>query len=56
MATTKPNHDDEARTTLSLALSVGDKKTLKLMAMERGVTVAALIHEWIQEHKKEDDE
>ena len=41
---------DEKRTTLSLALSVGDKKALKMMALERETTIAAIIHEWIVEH------
>lgn len=38
------------RTTLSLSLTVEDKRTLKLMAAERGTTIAAIIHEWILEH------
>ena len=42
---------DEKRTTLSLTVS--DKKTLKMMAAERGTTIAAIIHEWIQEHLEE---
>lgn len=41
---------DEKRTTLSLSLTVSDKKTLKMMAAERETTIAAIIHEWIQEH------
>lgn len=41
---------DEKRTTLSLSLTVGDKKALKLMAAERETTIAAIIHEWVQEH------
>lgn len=48
--------DDEKRTTLSLSLTVSDKKTLKMMAVERETTIAAIIHEWIQEHLKEVDE
>ena len=44
---------DEKRTTLSLSLTVGDKKALKLMAAERETTIAANIHEWIQEHLEE---
>ena len=38
------------RTTLSLSLTVRDKKALKLLAAERGTTIAAIIHEWITEH------
>ena len=44
---------DEERTTLSLSLTVSDKKALKMMAAERDVTIAAIIHEWIQEHLEE---
>lgn len=43
--------NSEKRTTLSLSLTVADKKALKMMAAERGTTVAAIIHEWICEHK-----
>ncbi|HEO8021697.1 TPA: hypothetical protein VBN66_001829 [Streptococcus agalactiae] len=48
--------DEEKRTTLSLSLTVADKKTLKLMAMEQETTIAAIIHGWIAEHSKEVDE
>lgn len=41
---------EEKRTTLSLSLTVRDKKALKLLAAERGTTIAAIIHEWIAEH------
>lgn len=44
---------DEKRTTLSLSLTVSDKKALKLMALEQNTTIAAIIHEWVQEHAKE---
>ncbi len=44
---------DEKRTTLSLSLTVGDKKALKMMAAEKETTIAAIIHEWIAEHQKE---
>ncbi len=47
---------DEKRTTLSLSLTVSDKKALKLMAAERETTIAAIIHEWVQEHIEEVDE
>ncbi len=45
--------DDEKRTTLSLSLTVSDKKALKIMALERETTIAAIIHEWVQEHLEE---
>lgn len=45
--------EDEKRTTLSLSLTVSDKKALKMMAAERDTTIAAIIHEWVQEHLEE---
>ena len=45
---------DEKRTTLSLSLTVSDKKALKLMALERDTTIAAILHEWIAEHVRKD--
>ncbi|MBF1667069.1 MAG: hypothetical protein HXO72_03675 [Scardovia wiggsiae] len=47
---------EEKRTTLSLSLTVADKKALKLMATEQETTIAAIIHGWIAEHSKEVDE
>jgi hypothetical protein len=35
---------NEPRTTLSLSLTVSDKKALKMMAAEKGTTIAAIIH------------
>ena len=37
----KPNAAEEQRTTLSLSLTVSDKKALKLIAAEQGTTIAA---------------
>ncbi len=45
--------EDEKRTTLSLSLTVSDKKALKMMAAERETTIAAIIHEWVQEHRED---
>ena len=39
--------DGEKRTTLSLSLTVSDKKALKMIAVERETTIAAIIHEWV---------
>lgn len=39
------------RTTLTLSLSVDDKKALKKMAAERQVTVARMVHGWIVEKR-----
>lgn len=44
---------DEKRTTLSLSITVSDKKALKMMAAERETTIAAIIHEWVQGHLEE---
>ncbi len=52
-AVAEPAAEDEKRTTLSLSLTVSDKKALKMMAAERETTIAAIIHEWIQEHLEE---
>lgn len=52
-AVDEPAAEDEKRTTLSLSLTVSDKKVLKLMAAERETTIAAIIHGWIAEHQKE---
>ena len=43
----------EKRTTLSLSLTVSDKKALKMMAAERETTIAAIIHEWVAEHRED---
>ncbi len=48
--------DKKERTILSLSITVEDKKALKMMAIEKDMTIAALIHEWIQEHIEEVDE
>lgn len=47
--------DDETsveRTTMTLSMSVEDKKNLKLLAMEKGITVSKMLHYWIQEELK----
>ncbi|KFJ00926.1 MULTISPECIES: hypothetical protein [Bifidobacterium] len=40
--------DSEVRTTLSLSLTVEDKKLLKKYAADRETTVAGVVHEWIE--------
>lgn len=47
---------EEKRTTLSLSLTVSDKKALKMMAAKQETTIAAIIHGWIAEHIEEVDE
>jgi len=49
---TKDNAIEEKRTTLSLSLTASDKKALKMIALEKDTTVAAVIHEWIAEYSK----
>lgn len=41
---------DEKRTTLSPSLTASDKKALRMMALEREATIAAIIHKWVQKH------
>ena len=36
------------RTTMTISITIEDKKALKREALDRGVTVSALIHEWIK--------
>ena len=36
------------RTTMTVSLSAEDKKNIKILAAEKGTTVSALIHEWIE--------
>lgn len=40
------------RTVISVSLSAEDKKTLKILAAEKDMTVSRLIHEWIEKEKK----
>lgn len=42
--------DLEKRTTLNLSITVADKQFLKIYAAEKGMTVAAVIHECITEY------
>ena len=49
----EPAAEDEKRTTLSLSLTVSDKKALKMMAAERETTIAAIIHEWVAKHRED---
>ncbi|EPI56807.1 hypothetical protein HMPREF1572_00681 [Gardnerella vaginalis JCP7275] len=48
-----PEHGDEKKTTLTLSLTVGDKKKLKVMAAQQETSIAAIIHEWVKEHSEE---
>lgn len=50
MSKEKKIDPSEKRTTLSLSLSVDDKKAIKKYAADHEVTVAAVVHEWIQKY------
>lgn len=43
---------EEERTTLSLSLTVSDKKKLKMLAMENDTTIASIIHGWIEAYSE----
>jgi hypothetical protein len=45
----KTAEDTEKRTTMTLSLTTSDKKALKQIALDRGITVASLVHAWIVE-------
>lgn len=45
--------DEEKKTTLTLSLTVSDKKKLKVMAAQQETSIAAIIHEWVKEHTEE---
>lgn len=47
---------NEKRTTLSLSLSVEDKKALKKRSLDEGKTIASIVHEWIAEWKDKTNE
>lgn len=48
----KTVEDTEKRTTMTLSLTTSDKKALKQIALDRGITVASLVHEWIVEYEQ----
>ena len=48
-----PAKTDEMKTTLTLSLTVSDKKKLKVMAAQQETSIAAIIHEWVKEHSEE---
>ena len=53
MRNSKLSEQNGKRTTLSLSISVEDKKALKKYAAEYEKTVAAVIHDWIQKNCNE---
>lgn len=53
VADTTADEMDEKRTTLSLLLTVSEKKTLQMMVLKRETTITAIIYEWVQERLEE---
>ena len=47
---------EKKTTQMNIALSPKDKKFLKVYAAERDISVADVIHEWINNARKETDE
>lgn len=47
---TSSESSEKKRTTLSLSLSVEDKKALKKYAADHETTVASVIHDWVLLH------
>lgn len=45
--------NERERTTMTLSLTVEDKQFLKIYAVEKGTTVAAVIHELVEGLRKE---
>ncbi|MBR3312863.1 MAG: hypothetical protein IKG18_01855 [Atopobiaceae bacterium] len=36
------------RTTMTISITIEDKRALKQAALDKGVTVSGLIHEWVK--------
>ena len=51
---TRPESDEEKKTTLTLSLTESDKKKLKVMAEQQETPIAAIIHEWVKEHTEDE--
>ena len=39
---------------MTIAINIQDKKKIKVIAAEKGVTVSTVIHEWIAEYGEKD--
>lgn len=48
-ASTVKDNNDELRTTMTLSITIEDKKKLKLLALKKGKTVSGVIHEFVSE-------
>lgn len=46
---------DDKKTTVHLSLTERDKRDLKIMAAERGMTASALVHGWIERERSDGD-
>lgn len=49
------NYAEESRTTLSLSITVKDKQILRELAAKKNISIAALIHEWIEKNKRSEE-
>ncbi|MBR3158800.1 MAG: hypothetical protein IKF14_06810 [Atopobiaceae bacterium] len=45
---TRETKGKSERTTMTISITFEDKKALKQAALDKGVTVSALIHEWVE--------
>lgn len=46
---------DDKKATVHLSLAERDKRDLKIMAAERGMTASALVHGWIERERSDGD-
>lgn len=49
---TRETQSKSERTTMTISITVEDKKALKQAALDQGATVSALIHEWVKRGMK----
>lgn len=49
---TRETQGKSERTTMTISITIEDKKALNQAALDRGTTVSALIHEWIEKGLK----
>lgn len=47
---------ENSKTTLTLSMSVEEKQKLKMIAIQKNMTVSALVQQWISEHEHSNSE
>lgn len=47
-----PKSDDEEKTKLTLSITEKDKRKLKIIAVQRGTTISAMLHDWVEQDCK----